>query len=49
MSGYNFKLVIMSATLQGDLFTRYFSEKKIKTIFVGVKRCLGASKWMKNG
>eukprot|EP00931_Biecheleriopsis_adriatica_P048937 TRINITY_DN2828_c0_g2_i1.p1 TRINITY_DN2828_c0_g2~~TRINITY_DN2828_c0_g2_i1.p1 ORF type:complete len:2336 (+),score=540.50 TRINITY_DN2828_c0_g2_i1:45-7052(+) len=38
MSGYNFKLVIMSATLQGDLFTRYFSEKKIKTIFVGVKR-----------
>eukprot|EP00435_Cladocopium_sp_Y103_P068990 s220_g32.t1 len=39
MSGYDFKLVIMSATLQGDLFTRYFSEKKIKTIFVGVKRC----------
>eukprot|EP00439_Symbiodinium_sp_Y106_P037145 s781_g4.t1 len=38
MSGYGFKLVIMSATLQGDLFTRYFSEKKIKTIFVGVKR-----------
>ena len=59
MSGYDFKLVIMSATLQerlafalqaatrrvcacvcpeGDLFTRYFSEKKIKTIFVGVKR-----------
>ena len=38
MSGYNFKLVIMSATLQGDLFTRYFSDKKIKTIFVGVKR-----------
>ncbi|CAK0897783.1 unnamed protein product [Prorocentrum cordatum] len=38
MTGYNFKLVIMSATLQGDLFTRYFSDKKIKTIFVGVKR-----------
>merc|ERR1719498_1439248 len=38
MQGYGFKLVLMSATLQGDLFSRYFSEKKIKTIFVGVKR-----------
>jgi len=38
MLDYDFKLVIMSATLQGDLFTRYFSDKKIKTIFVGVKR-----------
>ncbi|CAE8718243.1 unnamed protein product, partial [Polarella glacialis] len=38
MSSYDFKLVIMSATLQGDLFTRYFSDKKIKTLSVGVKR-----------
>ncbi len=36
----SFRLVIMSATLQGDLFGKYFCEgnKKVKPIYVGAKR-----------